>query len=89
MEKLIGIVANINNKYVILDDKHYIKENSLLCKILPHDTVEYNILDKRFFEYYGFTQQEVEYLLNQYEVPENLIHRRRPEYLVGRILRID
>ena len=33
---------------------------------------EYNILDKRFFEYYGFTQQEVEYLLNQYEVPENL-----------------
>ena len=33
---------------------------------------EYNILDKRFFEYYGFTQQEVEYLLNQYEVPESL-----------------
>jgi hypothetical protein len=26
---------------------------------------------------------------NEYEVPENLIHRRRPEYLVGRILRID
>jgi ribosome maturation factor RimP len=33
---------------------------------------EYNILDKKFFQYYGFTQQEVEYLLKQYRVPEDL-----------------
>jgi len=33
---------------------------------------EYNILDKRFFKYYGFTQEEVEYLLEQYEVPNDL-----------------
>ena len=32
----------------------------------------YNILDKRYFKHYGFTLQEVEYLLHQYDVPEHL-----------------
>lgn len=37
-----------------------------------NNLAEYNILDSRFSPYYGFTQQEVEYLLAQYQVPESL-----------------
>lgn len=47
MEILIGTVVNINNKYVILNDKRYIKENNLVYKLLPYDVVEYSILDDK------------------------------------------
>lgn len=38
-----GTIANINNKYVILGDKRFIKQNNILTGLLPHDIVEYNI----------------------------------------------
>jgi hypothetical protein len=38
----------------------------------PNNDLQYSMLDTRYFEHYGFTQEEVEYLLNRYEVPENL-----------------
>jgi hypothetical protein len=37
-----------------------------------NNLIEYNILNKKFFQYYGFTQQEVEHLLQQYAVPEDV-----------------
>ena len=33
---------------------------------------EYDISDRRYFEYYGFTKQEVEFLLDHYDVPDTL-----------------
>ncbi len=39
----VGTIANINNKYVILNDKHFIKETELLYSLLPNDIVEYEI----------------------------------------------
>jgi ribonuclease R len=43
MSKQVGVITNINNKYVILHDKHYIKESAILYSLLPNDTVEYEI----------------------------------------------
>jgi len=36
-----GIIANINNKYVILNDKRFIKQTDILSSLLPDDIVEY------------------------------------------------
>lgn len=47
MEKKIGIICNINNKYVILNDKKFINETSLLYTLLPNDVVEYKILNDK------------------------------------------
>lgn len=43
METYTGTIANINNKYVILNDKCHIKENKLLHSSLPYDSVEYKV----------------------------------------------
>ena len=47
MEKLTGTIANINNKYVILNDKHFIKETNIVTSLLPNDLVEYVICDNK------------------------------------------
>ena len=38
---LQGIIANINNNYVILDDKRFIEQTDIVNTLLPGDTVEY------------------------------------------------
>ena len=40
-----GVIANINCKYVILDERKMIKETNILYSLLPDDMVEYNIVD--------------------------------------------
>lgn len=47
MEKFTGTIANINNKYVILNDKHFIKETNIVTSLLPNDLVEYVICDNK------------------------------------------
>jgi len=49
MDKLTGIIANINNKYVILNDKHFIVQNKLYNTLLPNDLVEYQIIDNKIY----------------------------------------
>jgi hypothetical protein len=39
---------------------------------LPNNLRKFSMLDYTYFEHFGFTQQEVEYLFNRYEVPEIL-----------------
>jgi ribonuclease R len=38
-----GTIANINNNYVILNDKRFIEQTELVNKLLPGDIVEYEI----------------------------------------------
>jgi len=47
MDKLNGTIANINNKYVILNDKRFIKETNIMTTLLPNDVVEYVISDNK------------------------------------------
>lgn len=47
MEKYIGTIANINNKYVVLNDKRFINETELFKSLLPNDIVEYNICENK------------------------------------------
>ena len=42
-----GIITNINNKYVILNDKHFINETPILNSLLPNDVVEYELIDNK------------------------------------------
>lgn len=44
MDKCIGQIANINNKYVILNNKKFINEMPILYTLLPNDIVEYEIV---------------------------------------------
>jgi len=41
-----GTIANINNNYVILNDKRFIEQTSIVNKLLPGDTVEYETTNK-------------------------------------------
>ena len=43
---LQGTIANINNNYVILNDKRFIEQTEIVKKLLPEDTVYYEITDK-------------------------------------------
>jgi ribonuclease R len=45
MVNYTGTIANINNKYVMLDVKRFIKHNDLFTKLLPNDIVSYEIDD--------------------------------------------
>lgn len=47
MTKLNGIITNINNKYVILNDKHFINETEFVHTLLPNDVVEYTINNEK------------------------------------------
>jgi ribonuclease R len=38
-----GIIANINNNYVILNDKRFIEQTIIVNKLLPEDIVDYEI----------------------------------------------
>ena len=45
MVDYIGTIANINNKYVMLDVKGFIRCNDLFYTLLPNDIVSYEIDD--------------------------------------------
>ena len=45
MVDYIGTIANINNKYVMLDVKGFIMRNDLFSTLLPNDIVSYEIDD--------------------------------------------
>jgi len=38
-----GIISNINNNYVILNDKRFIEQTDIVNKLLPEDIVDYEI----------------------------------------------
>jgi len=38
-----GIISNINNNYVILNDKRFIEQTNIVSKLLPEDIVDYEI----------------------------------------------
>ena len=40
---LQGTIANINNNYVILNDKRFIEQSDIVNKLLPGDIVDYEI----------------------------------------------
>ena len=47
MDIYTGTIANINNKYVVLNDKHFINETEILYSLLPNDLVEYELIDNK------------------------------------------
>lgn len=44
MDKHTGQIANINNKYVIINDIKFINETPILFSLLPNDIVEYEVI---------------------------------------------
>lgn len=62
-ELLQGTIANINNKYVILDDKHFIEENFLLYTLLPNDIVSYFINDANKITIVSLDRRETQFIM--------------------------
>ena len=53
-----GIISNINNNYVILNDKRYIEQTDIISKLLPEDIVDYEITKSNticILQIFGFT----------------------------------
>ena len=42
-----GIIAMINKKYVILNDRQFIDETKIPFILLPHDVVSYNVINNK------------------------------------------
>lgn len=55
-----GRIANINSRYVVLNDKRRIDENAskLLASLLPDDTVEYKVLPTNLLHIIRLVQRE-------------------------------
>jgi hypothetical protein len=74
-KKVIELFRDINEttfKSNVYLEKGLITGVLSITDSLPNNLRKFSILDYKYFEHYGFTQQEVEYLLNRYEVPDTL-----------------
>ena len=60
---LTGTIANINNKYVVLNDKRFIEQSEIVNKLLPDDTINYVLTNTNTIRIISVTKREPQIVL--------------------------